>query len=36
LPVGLQLIGRAFDEATLLRIAFSYERKQDWHSQHPR
>lgn len=29
LPVGLQLIGRAFDEATLLRIAFSYERNND-------
>ena len=26
LPIGLQLIGRAFDEATLLRIAYSYER----------
>jgi aspartyl-tRNA(Asn)/glutamyl-tRNA(Gln) amidotransferase subunit A len=36
LPVGLQLIGRAFDEAILLRIAFSYEREQDWHSRHPR
>ncbi|HEX4645867.1 MAG TPA: amidase family protein, partial [Verrucomicrobiae bacterium] len=35
LPVGLQLIGRAFDEATLLRIAFSYEREHDWHSRHP-
>ncbi|HEV7966156.1 MAG TPA: amidase [Candidatus Acidoferrales bacterium] len=36
LPVGLQLIGRAFDEATLLRIAFSYERANDWRSRHPR
>ena len=35
LPVGLQLIGRAFDEVTLLRIAFSYEREHDWHSRHP-
>jgi aspartyl-tRNA(Asn)/glutamyl-tRNA(Gln) amidotransferase subunit A len=35
LPVGLQLIGRAFDEATLLRIAYSYECEQDWHSRHP-
>jgi aspartyl-tRNA(Asn)/glutamyl-tRNA(Gln) amidotransferase subunit A len=35
LPVGLQLIGRAFDEATLLRIAFSYERENDWRARHP-
>ena len=26
LPVGLQVIGRAFDEATVLRIADAYER----------
>jgi aspartyl-tRNA(Asn)/glutamyl-tRNA(Gln) amidotransferase subunit A len=26
LPLGLQLIGRAFDEATLLRIARQVER----------
>jgi aspartyl-tRNA(Asn)/glutamyl-tRNA(Gln) amidotransferase subunit A len=36
LPVGLQLIGRAFDEATLLRIAISYERANDWRARHPR
>jgi aspartyl-tRNA(Asn)/glutamyl-tRNA(Gln) amidotransferase subunit A len=36
LPVGLQLIGRAFDEAMLLRIAFSYERANDWGARHPR
>jgi len=36
LPVGLQLIGRAFDEATLLRIAYSYERANDWRTHHPR
>jgi aspartyl-tRNA(Asn)/glutamyl-tRNA(Gln) amidotransferase subunit A len=36
LPIGLQLIGRAFDETTLLRIAFSYERENDWRARHPR
>ena len=36
LPIGLQLIGRAFDETTLLRIAFSYERANDWRARHPR
>jgi aspartyl-tRNA(Asn)/glutamyl-tRNA(Gln) amidotransferase subunit A len=36
LPVGLQLIGRAFDETTLLRIAYSYERENDWRLRYPR
>jgi len=35
LPIGLQLIGRPFDEATLLRMAFSYERANDWNARHP-
>jgi aspartyl-tRNA(Asn)/glutamyl-tRNA(Gln) amidotransferase subunit A len=35
LPVGLQLIGRAFDEAKLLRIAHSYEQINDWRTRHP-
>jgi aspartyl-tRNA(Asn)/glutamyl-tRNA(Gln) amidotransferase subunit A len=26
LPVGLQLIGKAFDESTLLRVAHAYEQ----------
>ncbi len=30
LPVGLQLIGRAFDEATLLRAAAAYEQAAGW------
>jgi aspartyl-tRNA(Asn)/glutamyl-tRNA(Gln) amidotransferase subunit A len=36
LPVGLQLIGKAFDEATLLRAAYTYERATDFHTRHPR
>jgi aspartyl-tRNA(Asn)/glutamyl-tRNA(Gln) amidotransferase subunit A len=35
LPVGLQLIGRAFDEATLLRIAASYEDATGWCAERP-
>jgi len=34
-PVGLQLVGRAFDEATVLRVAHSYERATEWHSRRP-
>ena len=35
LPIGLQIIGRPFEEASLLAIAQAYERDHDWHLQHP-
>jgi aspartyl-tRNA(Asn)/glutamyl-tRNA(Gln) amidotransferase subunit A len=35
LPVGLQLTGRRFDEATLLRVADAYERDTAWWKQLP-
>ena len=35
LPVGLQLIGRHSDEATLLRAAYAFERATPWHRQFP-
>lgn len=35
LPVGLQLLGRAFDEAGVLRVAHAYERSCDWHTRRP-
>jgi aspartyl-tRNA(Asn)/glutamyl-tRNA(Gln) amidotransferase subunit A len=35
LPIGLQLMGRRFDEATLLRIADAYERNTEWSKQPP-
>ena len=35
LPVGLQLVGRAFDEATVLRAADAFERDTHWWSQEP-
>jgi len=35
LPIGLQFIGRAFQESSLLRIAYSYERANDWRPRHP-
>lgn len=31
LPVGLQLMGKAFDEENLLKAAFAYEQQTDWH-----
>jgi aspartyl-tRNA(Asn)/glutamyl-tRNA(Gln) amidotransferase subunit A len=35
LPIGLQLTGRMFDEATLLRVGDAYERLTDWHLRSP-
>ena len=35
LPVGLQLIGRAFGEATILNAAFAYERATPHHAVRP-
>lgn len=35
LPIGLQLLGPAFGEETLLRAARMYERETDWHTRRP-
>ena len=35
LPIGLQIIGKAFDEATLLRVAKAYEAATPWRSRKP-
>ncbi|RJF76985.1 amidase [Rhodopseudomonas palustris] len=35
LPIGLQLFGRAFDEATLLRIGAAWQRATDFHTKVP-
>jgi aspartyl-tRNA(Asn)/glutamyl-tRNA(Gln) amidotransferase subunit A len=35
LPIGLQLTGRAFDEATLLRVADAYQRDTTWSTERP-
>ncbi len=35
LPIGMQLIGPAFDEASILRAADAYQRVTDWHTRKP-
>ncbi len=35
LPVGMQIIGRAFDEAGILALAHQYQRATDWHRHVP-
>jgi aspartyl-tRNA(Asn)/glutamyl-tRNA(Gln) amidotransferase subunit A len=35
LPIGMQIIGKPFNEETLLRIAFAYEQATDWHKKKP-
>lgn len=35
MPVGMQLIGRHFDEGTLIRAAYAFERNTDFHSKRP-
>ena len=35
LPVSLQILGRSFDEATILRIGDAYQQATAWHSQRP-
>ena len=35
LPIGLQLLGKALDEARILQIAHAYEQSTDWHLKRP-
>lgn len=35
LPVGMQIIGKAFDESTVLRVAHAFEQHTEYHKQRP-
>jgi Asp-tRNA(Asn)/Glu-tRNA(Gln) amidotransferase A subunit family amidase len=35
LPLSLQIAGRPFDEATVLRVGHAYEQATDWHRRRP-
>jgi aspartyl-tRNA(Asn)/glutamyl-tRNA(Gln) amidotransferase subunit A len=35
LPVGMQIVAPAFDEATCFRVAYAYEQATDWHNRRP-
>jgi aspartyl-tRNA(Asn)/glutamyl-tRNA(Gln) amidotransferase subunit A len=35
MPIGLQVIGRLFDESTVLEVGHAYERATEWHTKTP-
>jgi aspartyl-tRNA(Asn)/glutamyl-tRNA(Gln) amidotransferase subunit A len=35
LPIGLQIAGKPFEEATVLRVAHAYQQLTDWHRREP-
>ena len=35
LPIGIQLVGKDFDEARLLNVAHQYQQNTGWHLQGP-
>ena len=35
LPIGLQLAGKPFQDATILRVAYTYQQVNDWHHRRP-
>jgi aspartyl-tRNA(Asn)/glutamyl-tRNA(Gln) amidotransferase subunit A len=35
LPLAFQIVGRPFDEPTVLRLGDAYQQATDWHTRHP-
>jgi aspartyl-tRNA(Asn)/glutamyl-tRNA(Gln) amidotransferase subunit A len=35
LPVGMQVLAKPFDEGSLFRVAYAYEKATAWHEAHP-
>ncbi|MCG3116033.1 MAG: Asp-tRNA(Asn)/Glu-tRNA(Gln) amidotransferase subunit GatA [Candidatus Manganitrophus sp. SA1] len=35
LPIGLQILGRAFDEEGILRVAYTFEQETEFHTRRP-
>jgi aspartyl-tRNA(Asn)/glutamyl-tRNA(Gln) amidotransferase subunit A len=35
LPIGLQIAGRAFEDGTVLRLAYAYQQATDWYLRRP-
>ncbi|MFQ6119878.1 MAG: amidase family protein, partial [Methanosarcinales archaeon] len=36
LPIGMQIIGKHFDEKTILQVAHTYEQNTDWKDKKPK
>src|SRR4030095_1453900 len=36
LPIGLQILGKAFGEEMILRVAHAYEQSTNWHKERPK
>lgn len=35
LPIGMQLVGKRFDEKTIIRLGYQYQQVTDWHTRKP-
>jgi aspartyl-tRNA(Asn)/glutamyl-tRNA(Gln) amidotransferase subunit A len=36
LPIGLQILGKPFEEEEILKVAYNYEKKTDWSEKYPK
>jgi aspartyl-tRNA(Asn)/glutamyl-tRNA(Gln) amidotransferase subunit A len=36
MPIGMQIIGKHFDESTILRVGYAYEQQTEWHKIKPK